>query len=84
METEYKLTKVLNHEIVVLDSKYGTQVWAISNLTKRHKDDNCGICSLKVGNRAYRPTTNKSNRMVRICIQCIDKLKKKDENAKSN
>lgn len=77
MKTKYKLIKILSPEIVALDSlEYGTQVWAVSNLTKRHKDDNCGICTSKVGDKAYRPATNKSNRMIRICISCIEELKK--------
>lgn len=77
MKIEYELIKILSPEIVVLDSfEYGTQIWVVSNLTKKHKDDNCGICTSKVGNKAYRPTTNKSNRMIRICISCIGDLKK--------
>ena len=73
---EYKLIQVLSPEIVGLYSdEYGKQLWAVANLTKKHKDDRCPICDLKVGDRAYRPTTNKSNRMKRICIPCIESIK---------
>ena len=76
MIMEYKLIQILSPELVALSSnKYGTQLWGVANLTKKHKDDNCAICNLKVGSKAYRPTTNKSNRMERICIPCIEKLK---------
>lgn len=73
---DYNLIGILSPEIVSLDSdKYGTQVWAVSNLTKKHKDDKCAMCEGRVGNKAYRPTTNKYNRGDRICIQCIEGLK---------
>ena len=82
MITEYKLMDILASELVGLYSeKYGKQLWGVVNLTKKHKDDDCAICELKVGSKAYRPTTNKSNRMDRICIPCIERLKQKEESS---
>ena len=77
MKTKYELNSILSPELVGLYSeKYSFQLWSLSDLTKKHKDDKCGICNLSVGNEAYRPTTNKYNRGERICVKCIKELKK--------
>ncbi|KKM06115.1 hypothetical protein LCGC14_1747350 [marine sediment metagenome] len=76
MEINYEVKKILSPEIVGLSSiEYGEQLWAVSNLTKKKIGKGCAICSSELGKKAYRPTTNKSNRMDRICIPCIEKLK---------
>ncbi len=73
---DYQLTGILSPEIVVLDSdRYGRQIWAVSNLTKKHSGDNCVMCGEIVGKKAFRSTTNKGNRGSRICIRCIEELK---------
>jgi len=56
--------------------KYGQQLWCKSKMTSRHSKNKCLICGDMVGNKAYRPITNKSNRMKRICLK-----HSKDKNA---
>lgn len=73
---DYKLIEVLSPELVCLYSeRYGKQIWGVANLTKKHNSDNCAMCDMIVGKKAFRPTTNKDNRGSRICIQCIEGLK---------
>lgn len=48
--------------------EYGPQVWSLVKLRTR-KGDRCAICGLRVGEQAYRPVTNRGNRMMRICIR---------------
>jgi len=53
---------------LIIDSvHYGRQIWTLSKMTKKHKSDACAICQEIVGDKAYRPITNQSNRMKRIC-----------------
>jgi len=74
---EYKLKEALSEELVVLESdKFKVQMWGLSRLTKRHRGDSCAICEENVGDKAYRPATNLGNRMERICVNCINRLKK--------
>jgi hypothetical protein len=49
--------------------QYGEQIWSRVRLTKRHSGDHCAQCSEPVGAMAYRPITNRSNRMMRICTR---------------
>ncbi len=73
---DYKLIEVLSPELVVLGSDdYGTQMWGVCNLTKKHSGDECVMCGGLVGKKAYRPATNKYNRGSRICIRCVEGLK---------
>lgn len=48
-------------------SRYGRQVWVVSKLRSRAGDP-CAQCGNPVGAVAYRPLTNKQNRMDRICF----------------
>lgn len=52
--------------------RYGEQLWTLVSLTKKHKNDNCAVCELSVGDLAFRPMTNLGNRMVRICRRHLD------------
>ncbi len=73
---DYNLIEILSPELVVLGSdEYGTQMWGLSNLTKKHSGDECVMCNGQVGKKAYRPATNKYNRASRICINCVEGLK---------
>ena len=73
---DYKLIESISPGLVVLDSdKYGTQMWGLSNLTKKHSGDKCVMCEEVVGKKAFRPATNKYNRGSRICIRCVEGLK---------
>lgn len=73
---DYKLIEALSPGLVVLDSdRYGSQMWGLCNLTKKHSGDECAICDGQVGKKAYRPATNKGNRGSRICIRCVEGLK---------
>lgn len=56
--------------ITTYHPEYGEQVWSMSKLTIKHKNDECAICRRSVGDHAYRPFTNGHNRMKRICASC--------------
>lgn len=51
---------------------HGTQMWAECTIRKDKQCVLCG-CDLKK-EKAYRPITNRGNRMERICLECIQKM----------
>jgi hypothetical protein len=66
----YFIKDFLNEDLMcVLNDKYGKQLWAVSKLTCKHKNDKCAVCGEPVGDIAFRPITNASNRMHRICTR---------------
>jgi hypothetical protein len=69
MLNEYRIEVLADGIIRTNHHEYGSQIWSRSKLTRRHKDDRCAQCGLKVGDVALRPVTNKSNRMKRICLR---------------
>lgn len=53
-------------------SRYGQQLWSEADMTHKHINDECAICGLVVGSRAFRPAmSNAGNRMERICLRHI-------------
>jgi hypothetical protein len=66
----YRICKAPAEGILLIrHPAYGMQIWSLCRMTKKHKDDKCVICGLNVGEQAYRPLTNKGNRMLRICTR---------------
>jgi len=66
----------LSDELIgIIDEKYGKQLWVLIKLRKPHKCQNCED-NLKIGDYAWRPLTNLSNRMERLCLQCGNFLAK--------
>ena len=63
--TNYTLEQILDKNIVILNSEYGSQMW--SRITLR-KDTICEETKLALskGMKAFRPNTNGYNRMHRI------------------
>lgn len=55
--------------IVTSHWRYGNQLWSLSKMTKKHLGDECVICGQPVGAKAFRPVTNLSNRMMRMCAK---------------
>jgi RNase P subunit RPR2 len=51
-----------------------TALWSICKLNKLHHCDKCKV-ALVVGERAWRPITNGNDRMNRLCVSCVDRLK---------
>ncbi len=70
--TTYKVVERPGEGLAILVSIYGRQLWAKGKM-RVHKSTKCAICEQCVGKFAYRPITNLSNRMNRICIPCIEK-----------
>jgi len=66
----YTLIKDETGFFVVLGHwQYGTQIWTEIKPRKPHK---CTICRADIAMQpCYRPITNRSNRMERICIPCM-------------
>lgn len=48
-------------------TQYGIQLWSLGRLTKNKQGKACYLCELPLRGVAYRPITNLSNRMKRIC-----------------
>lgn len=74
-EIFYSMHKIVNrmpNMLVTEHPEYGTQVWCCGRITYKHSSDACRICSSAVGSEGYRPVTNLSNRMYRICKGCGD------------
>lgn len=70
----YMIVKIFNEMMIGTDHpEYGRQLWGLAKLTKKHKGDLCAMCGLSVGTVAFRPSTNKSNRMKRICVRHLTK-----------
>jgi len=66
----YQITLIPNDSLLItVHPEYGQQLWSTSRMTKLHNRDRCAICGAVVGSQAYRPITNKSNRMERICLR---------------
>lgn len=55
--------------ILVQSRDYGQQLWVLSKMTTKNKDKPCPICGLPVGDNAFRPFGNPSNRSQRICTR---------------
>ncbi len=49
---------------------HGRQVWTLVKL-KTRRGANCARCHRPLGPSAYRPVTNRNNRMERICERCV-------------
>ncbi len=82
MIINYEVKQILSPELINLYSlEYGNQMWGVCNLTKKKIGKKCASCKSSLVKKAYRPITNKSNRMDRICIQCIEELKKAKEDS---
>lgn len=50
-----------------VSAKYGVQLWTLGRMTKKKVGKPCYLCENKIEKMAYRPITNLSNRMQRIC-----------------
>ena len=72
---KFNILNIMSKDLVVLDTNYSNQVWSKSNITKKKIGQPCWECRRPIGKEAYRPTTNKSNRMERICLNCIERAK---------
>ncbi len=72
---KFNILSIMSEDLVSLDTDYGTQVWGIANMTKKKIGMPCWECRKPIGKKAYRPITNKSNRMDRICLKCIEMAK---------
>ena len=66
--SDYKIIDEASGIIVTQHWQFGTQVWTLSKMTRKYQNDECAICNIVIGKKAYRPITNLSNRMKRICI----------------
>lgn len=64
---KYKIAERRDGLLVTDHAEYGRQVWGLANITYKHAHDACELCGGMVGNKGYRPITNKGNRMKRIC-----------------
>lgn len=74
----YALLDVLSDDIVVLrHPEYGSCLWAVSTLRRTGARRSCHECFrlLVAGDRVFRPQTNGTNRMDRICPRCIERLR---------
>jgi len=65
----YTILEFPGEGLMLTSSEYGRQIWAVSKLTRKHNGDKCTVCGQPVGEYAYRPITNLSNRMMRICLR---------------
>lgn len=54
--------------LLISSSEWGVQIWNRARM-RTHKTSPCAICGVEVGVEAYRPVTNLSNRMHRICLR---------------
>ncbi len=72
---KFSILNVMSESLVHLNTIEGNQVWSKSNMTKKKIGKLCWECKEPIGKEAYRPITNKSNRMERICLNCIEKAK---------
>ena len=69
----YIIQSIVSDELIgTISMQYGRQLWAAAKLTKKHKNDKCAVCNGPVGDIAFRPITNASNRMHRICLKHLD------------
>ena len=50
--------------------KYGRQIWKWTRLTRRNQENPCDWCGRVLGVAGYRP--NLANRMLRVCVECIE------------
>ena len=72
--TKYKFLTVIvpdTGDLMALEHpKWGRQVWTTARIRKPRP---CAVCGTRLQRRClvYRPVTNKSNRMERICCSCI-------------
>lgn len=69
---DYQITVVNQGLFTTTHSEYGRQVWSRCKLRK-HQGVKCAQCDTPVGAEAFRPVTNRSNRMRRICTYCAQK-----------
>ena len=65
----YRIVEHLGELLGIWSRAYGKQLWAEARMTRVHRGDECAICGDSVGGRAYRPSSNLSNRMQRICMK---------------
>ncbi len=72
---KFNVLNILSESIVHLNTTEGNQVWCKANMTKKKIGKPCWECKESIGKEAYSPITNKSNRMERICLNCIEKAK---------
>jgi hypothetical protein len=74
MRQTYLIHTRPNKDLAVLYSAaFGTQGWVRVEVTKRIRlTRRCSSCGKRLGKKAFRPLTNKSNRMDRICEPCIE------------
>lgn len=63
----YKIIQIVNETMLrTTHFRWGEQLWVLAKM-RTHKRDACMICGAPVGDLAFRPITNKGNRMERIC-----------------
>ncbi len=79
MMGECRLLSVMNEGLVRIATSdfsgdYGAQLWAKAKLRKEKK---CFACEgqVAVGTEVYSPITNGYNRMHRICVGCVERMK---------
>lgn len=72
--TDYKIVQIIDQNTVVLESKYGTQIWTIVTLRKDNICEQTKIV-LQKGVKAYKPNTNGYNRSHRISVIAMGNLK---------
>lgn len=76
----YSIIKILSTELIAIISIDGQQLFSFGRLTKKKREENCTTCRINfcelgdVGKKAWRPITNKGNRMERMCVNCMTSL----------
>lgn len=69
-KSDYTIVEFLSEDMMgTWHPEFGKQLWVKSKMTRKHNKDKCAICDLIVGKQAFRPLTNKDNRMMRICLR---------------
>lgn len=78
---QYLVVSVRDGLAFITSTKFGDQIW---HLIRTRKPTACAGCNvaLPAQSLAYRPQTNRNNRMCRLCAACvtnnvIDRLKQK-------
>ena len=70
----YKVVGSPGNGLLFIESKkYGRQLWSHGKTTYKKRASPCAICGSAISIWAYRPVSNASNRMERICENCGEK-----------
>ncbi len=71
MSMVYKVLEHVSEGVKLIQTEFGRQLWVKTNRNLR-TPKNCHNCERPlIGMVAYRPVTNASNRMERLCLQCV-------------